>query len=413
MYKSVIESFNRLAAKGKRPNFIFVGGSLFQLASLFAFANEKQAEEVDMCGVICDWVKPPHRRQIQREHISFLEKDSVIILEAGKDFDSSVYFKKTAKETIPHILRIAGVRPVFSGGYTANNPLYFFHPACYDPDLELWNTVLGLSNYVRFIQYDEGLGTYVVSDAARKLESSNDSQKSLKDIIRAVYGKATSAILRLLKELRSIRVQENAYLLFSKEDKQCVLNERRASFYKDFFCRLAITQSLKDYDFGNTILILGFDFAKLSNTIPYELRMFSKVAEAVEGVAENVVFRPHPSQSHKHIAQYQQLNMEIIDQPGVPLESILAASTRKPMAIIGLGSTAQITANVFWGIPCISIAKLLQNELESESAIDEALMFAFCQHEMVSDLFASFMSTPATYNELEKILKDILEKAQD
>lgn len=404
MHKAIANSFRKLASEGKNPNFIFVGGSYYQLASLAAFTQEKQREGINMCGVICDWVAPPHRRQIHDDSVFFIKRDAFIRLERDRDFSLAWSPLNELKEDLEQVFRSIFRAPFSSNKFTANTPLYLFYPAGYEPDTALWNTVLSLSDHICLVRYDEGLGTYVGQDAKEQLTSEPQQKRTIYQILTNVYHRIVSANI---KKFRDKYVQEQNYLLFSKTSTYCKLNQKRSILYRDAFYQFAASQNIESSSHENAVIIVGFDFAKMHNTVAHELAMYQKILDILEKYSVKVIFRPHPGQEHKYVDQYRQLNINTFDQSETALESTLALSTQKPLAIIGLGSTAQATANAFWSIPCLSIAKLLEFELAKDGEIPDVLKLAFKEHELVSTLFADYMSTPHTYDELSKQLEDI------
>lgn len=410
MYDAVVRGFDRLSAKGKEPNFVFVGGSLFQLASLVAFINKKHEEGKEMCGVVCDWVAPPHRRQICDTHITCISQDSFIRLEAGKDFDFSLNIGANLKETFMQACCLILDKPKPIRQFTEDDPLYFFYPSAYEPNNALWNTVLRLSNHIRLIRYDEGLGTYVIPEVAKGKGTSEKQKLTIRSLCGKAYGSLMGGIDNSLCRMRRKRVQVQDCLLFEKASARCILNQKYAALYEDAFCQFAASRNLKGQDYAGAVIVLGFDFAKIGDTIPSELKMYRKIQNLLKQYGVSTLFRPHPAQSREHVARYSVLDMRVFDEADTPLESLLAASANKPVAIIGLGSTAQATANAFWGVPCISVSKLFQCELADQSHVMQALDSVFRQHEMVSELFSDYMMTPETYEELAAELDELLRK---
>ena len=122
----------------------------------------------------------------------------------------------------------------------------------------------------------------------------------------------------------------------------------------------------------------------------YKYYRKSQKREKLKEEGYRIIIKPHPRE--KNIDKYIKLGCEVDIRNDVPLESILAGLDVKPKCIVGITTTTLVTAKLFWNIPAISMAKLINRDSYGKEIVGE--IDNFCK------IFGTIIQIPDNYQKI-------------
>lgn len=395
-----------LAIEGKDPNFIFFGGSFLHLCSLLSFVEEQKQKGIQMSGVICDINDSADVKQFNAGHIERLGSGLFkYISVSDKDIDLGQNMAGSLGNMLSLLKRTRFNASAEHLVLSQEKPLYFFYPAPSEPNEEIWNTVLSLSNKVEFLHYDEGVGSYLLNkEDWFELGLSRVEGFKNKAILRIMHSLARPIKIIQEKSLSRL-VKYQRYGMFLENDDKFVVSQRNALLYKNAFEQLGKIQNNANCDYGQSVIIAGTHMFERNNAVDSEVGFYKQLIDLIQRYNIEVIIRPHPCETN--IEKYKGLGVIIDSHSDIPLESLIATLSKKPLAIIGTTSSAQLIANALWNVNCISTVELFRQRLLDDGAINTELNFRLNELNQASIRFSNFIDSPKTFNELESTLENI------
>lgn len=180
--------------------------------------------------------------------------------------------------------------------------------------------------------------------------------------------------------------------LFVKKGKKFVTNRRAIIYFKWVLQRTKYIYDCKAYEnYQGSVIVCTQTYGEqkriLDNADMHELEHLVKKLKE-EG--NRVIIKPHPRE--RNIDKYIKLGCEVDTKNSVPLESILASLDVKPRCIVGITTTTLITAKLFWDIPAISMARLINHDSYAKEIVGE--IDNFCK------IFGRVIQIPDNYQKV-------------
>ena len=182
-----------------------------------------------------------------------------------------------------------------------------------------------------------------------------------------------------LQKINSKRGQEKTSIHF-------VQNRRSIYYFKKIFGRLAEIYDITNYaDYRGNVIICTQPYGEQGrirhNADIYAIR---KLCVFLDRKGYSVIIKPHPRE--KNLEKYEGLGCRIDLCNEVPLEAVLAGIYPKPAGIIGITTTTLMTAKLFWKIPTLSLARVIERESYQGRFVEE--IDNFCR------IFANIVQIP-------------------
>ncbi|MFR9607653.1 MAG: polysialyltransferase family glycosyltransferase [Rikenellaceae bacterium] len=242
---------------------------------------------------------------------------------------------------------------------------------------------------IHTLSYDEGLGTYFSTSLKRLFESF-----SLITILGFYIKNICASIHSLVHNQNHIIAN-----LFSYRKGVLQENNNIIPYYRDAI-EISSSNILVDLSmFENSIVICTTAWMRhlVKNNIDTDLVL--KIVEFLSSNNIKFVIKLHPRDVWgKDI--YSRYSDNIFSLSNVSTESILASLSVKPKAIVGFSTTALVTANIFWNIPVINIAEMLDKEMLSSTYKDEVTDF--------NRIFGPYVKSYVEFNLFAKKIKNLL-----
>lgn len=193
----------------------------------------------------------------------------------------------------------------------------------------------------------------------------------------------------------------NTIFLNKKEGNtyRLIRNEKMSKYYQDVFKK-----------FGSNIpkeKLKIFENAALINTQPLksnnitdgiiDFDAYRKVVEILNNLKIPVVIKPHPRELD--YKKYEEFNCKIFNDNTCSQEAILANLDCKPKCIISIFSSTLLNATGIYGIPAISLAKIILKENINDVFVEQLKDFI--------NRYKDFFFFPETYEELTEYLSNM------
>lgn len=178
-------------------------------------------------------------------------------------------------------------------------------------------------------------------------------------------------------------------ILFVKRGKSFVQNRRAISYFKKILEKAANIYDLSSYkNYENSVIICTQTYGEQGRILKNDdIEVLKRLCRAMQGQGWNVIVKPHPRE--KNMNKYETLECEIDRNSSVPLESIFAGLSVKPRCVVGITTTTLVTAKLFWNIPAISIAKLINPDAYTKKIVGE--VDSFCK------IFGNMLEIPEDF----------------
>ena len=261
------------------------------------------------------------------------------------------------------------------------------------------------NNRIKLIKIDDGAGSYI--DAFHRRMSYGTWEAGKKNILRKLrnyfvaYIKSSSyfvADFAIENKLRKTNSFINANV-FERVSGKLRKNEDFVQFYETAFSNEA---KKNDFEcFENAIVINSqalFEFGILDKEIENEI--YRNLAVLLRDFSIKIVVKPHPRE--KNLVKYSGYGWFLYQQNNISQEIILAQLTQKPICIISVYSSTLLNANGVFGVPVVSLAKILYKK-----RIDKSLRMIL---ERYIAQYKDIIMFPDSFEEFKVILKKLVDK---
>lgn len=415
MKKQIVKAFDKLKARGKNPNFLYIGDSVLHVASFNSFVRYMHEQGVPLCGVICNGIPLNRLKQYEEDSILDLSKDDYIYLENGKDVDLREYPAETIADTVQLFLNLVKQGDV-SGSSTgldvltkdAASKFYVLYPGTDRLREHIWNEAFLSGKEPVRVVLEEGVGTYTQTPRTWFDLTIAKTNSKLGQALKYVRWYVMLPFRKILDRLLQKKTQCVRFCVFDYDSEGCLIsNKVVAQNLGVIFRTTGEQEGIPPKNFKDKILIATTMLFEESSSQALETDVYSKVIDMCRNHGMDVVIKPHPRDNS--LDKYRQLGAQVIDDTKVSLESLLAFSDNMPLAIIGMQSSSQVIANSLWGVPAVFLTDLCEEAFLKHDDNPRIKHFRLsCSRG--EPLFSQFASSPQSYNELESCIAVIADR---
>lgn len=245
---------------------------------------------------------------------------------------------------------------------------------------------------IKMVLLEEGIGTYIRDAdrwAKRGSEKLHGVKKALKILRSNLFARiGANRVIELFKSSGDI---EYFGILSKQKNAEYIPNTEVCRKFEGVF-RLRAKAFHERVDYKNTIIVntqLVFDeFDNDADTI-----CLKKIKKICDEKNIRLLIKPHPRE--KHLERYSGLEVDKNYQ-GVSQEILIAKSENKPLMIIGFFSTTLVTGKLFFDIPALCLADLVDCSGVGEYATD---IHSF------ANTFRNVLLLPKSYEDVERIIE--------
>lgn len=369
MSGAIESALKALVERGYRPVFLFVGNSVLHIAALNAFLLMLRNEGVEPCGVICNNIPSDRVPQYDGQDVFAVDADKFVLLRNEIDYHKS---KQSMSARVKSSLRPDLPKQACNIDVSTSYKNSFFLIATDEdyPPLELWNASSTQGLQVRCILVEEGIGSYLSRESARRLFALKEA--SFAKRIKRLAKERISALFR--SHYRSALDSRCSIERFSAYDRspegELIPNKEFIFWMKQSLQQYSSTKDIHPPDFSGMVVIVGTNFQELGDE-NLECIFLERIARVIRACRLRPYLRPHPRS--RNIERYKTAGIEVDKFGKVPFEAVLSASETMPVAMVGLGSSSQLLANTFWGIPCFNVASILIDEAKNKGSMTQVM----------------------------------------
>lgn len=240
---------------------------------------------------------------------------------------------------------------------------------------------------------DEGLGAYMRSPwgwAKEVFHNTHSRKQFLGGLLQ--YGVFNPLRNHLLKW--SHQLEERPLLLPGVREK-FLPNWQVAHFYRKAFQLQNTPVSSKLKRQYEKAVVISNQLYHTTGQLQQDadLKLYQHICDFCRQKNIPVVFKPHPREHT--ITRYQSLDCVMDTDYQTAQEQLFSQLEQLPRCVVGFTTTTLVTSSVFYGIPTISLAKLLEPQEISHDFKVELDRFAAC--------FEGMVKLPETIGELEQL----------
>lgn len=386
-----------LLKKNPRCNFIAMAITPLQAIGIDAVVSDLRDKGVPLNGYVLMMAHPETGHVLSRKNFNADYKGIEIIA-----LDHT--FKKKQGLIRNNQIKIKGL------SYTKNthdgNTVYLVWTEIFTDLLYVLSKTNPDDNVV-FVQIDDGAASYIGDFQLRlsNLQSGvgYDMRKMITTYLKAGYYAFFSMIMKqnLKKNGRYINGT-----IFNKKKINGISrlepNQEIISYYVNAF---EMQGSIHDeaMRFEGSIIINTQCLAEGNITDGViDLKVYKILADCIDDLGEHIVLKPHPRE--RDIEKYEKLGWDLIHDLSIPQESILANLDRKPKCIISIYSSTLLNAYGLFGIPAISLAKMMLQEDVSKTLKKELKRYI--------KMYEGLFYFPEDKEGLREIIKGILKNSR-
>ena len=387
MSEAVGSALQTLVEHGHRPVFLFVGNSVLHIAALNAFLLMLRSKGVTACGVICNNIPSDRVQQYDERDVIAVDVDKFVFLRNDIDYRKpkqsvSARVKSSLFPSIPQQACNKGVS-------TPCKDSFFLIVTDEDyPAPELWEVASTQGLQVKCILVEEGVGSYLSRESARRLFALKEA--GLVRRIKRLAKEEFSALFRA--RYRSVLDSCCSIERFSAYDRspegELVSNNEFINWMKQSLQQYSRAKAIDGTDFSEKVVIVGTNFQELGDE-SLERAFLERVTRAIKACGLEPYLRPHPRT--RNIERYKEAGVEVDEFGKVPFESVLSASKAMPVAMVGLGSSSQLLANTLWGVSCFNVVPILVDEAKKRGAMTHIMRAFGRRATQFSDAFPECM----------------------
>lgn len=238
---------------------------------------------------------------------------------------------------------------------------------------------------IRYVQTDEGVGSYLMDpsdwDDLRAREGGGSGGSCGKDVLGRLFG----------SRLEKWRSACSTFMLF---DSAGAVNEDARSWYLEALQGDTHPDAPGFED--KTVVICTGIFAEIGSIGPDAYySAIASLCEALTSSGYSVLVKPHPRE--RDIARYSGMSCVVDERKGTPLETLLSGSGPGPAGVVGIDTTALVTASVLYGAMAIDISGFFDDGECSESFIKHSERFR--------SFFSGVVATCSSPSEVIEVLR--------
>lgn len=405
--KKIQRAYEMLESKGVQPNFLFVGGGISDAIFFSSFILYAKVISLKLRGIILDNAPATAPNHFTSEHILGLSASDYIFLKTTteqRDNQSSALWSLIKSCFCPKHIgpgRIQANHDITKLS-ECHDSLFLFYPASGQIPYFVLNFLSSINRPVIHIVLEEGIGSYLMSPKDWWYLGISREQKRLKRALKALILKSLWPFQRAQQSRLEKQLLRIPFTLFSQNRQTAIKNPISCEYATKAFLLAAEKFQIPILDYSNTVIIATTKFKDVGAQDAC-LPIIKDVISAVKQMGFDVLLRPHPGESSSEY--YNSLNVEIDTHSNIALESLIARSARRPVAILGFMSSSQLFANVLWGVKAICVTDAESEKWNELARTNGAISLLNREILRAKDLFMNYVSFPCNIEELKSILE--------
>ena len=260
-----------------------------------------------------------------------------------------------------------------------------------------------INSKIVFVLLDDGGGSYAnkYKDILQFEIYNNPKQSIIESILRV---KIRVGYLEILKKQfeKNNRFIDNRLFLVKATDKCQVFlkNEEVAESYYNIYHNISKLIPKDDIKMFEDAIVINTQCLQENNITNgfVDFELYRNVVNNLNNMGLDIVLKPHPRE--QNLEKYVHFKCNVYMNKSYSQESIIAGTTKKPICIVSVFSSTLLNANSIFGIPAISLAKILIKD-KSISHIFKNQLKDFIKQ------YNEIIIFPNSINETIKIITDI------
>lgn len=271
---------------------------------------------------------------------------------------------------------------------------------------------LPLDYRVVFVIIDDGAGSYVSRFAnelsleyervlrQQKLTPAARVKAFIKVFLMTMYDNLLACLVRANENLI-----DNRIFVTGKKNQILGQNDSIVNSYVNAF-QSSVNQKdcLKEIQFIDGCVLFNtqclVESGITDGIVDYEI--YKKAIDIAQNYSKRVVVKPHPREND--IEKYERLNADILET-NYTQESLLSVATNKPICVVSIFSSTLLNAKGLFGIPAISLARIMLKEDISNDL--KSTLEAFIGQ------YSNIIQFPSSFEEYNDIIKRELERRRN
>ena len=257
----------------------------------------------------------------------------------------------------------------------------------------IYNSIPGAK--IIFVLFNEGTGSVEYNTFHSQFILINRSNKNLIckliNLIRCAIRFIINNVILLILNNDIINLD-----LFTMKNKKVVVNKEVIPYYKEVFK----DKSNRNNHYSDSCLVVSQSlFSLYGKYYDIEKSLFEFCSSIIVSNKRKCMIKPHPKE--QDLSRLEKYKDCIVDnQRDTNFEFLIESSTHKPKCIISIYSTCLVTANIFFSLPTISLAKIVMKECDIPEVKKSCNNFI--------NKFKDFAFFPENREELKTLLEGIL-----
>ena len=216
---------------------------------------------------------------------------------------------------------------------------------------------------VKYILIDDGDGSYANNyrDTLQFEIYNNPKQSYLKSVLKVrLIATFNSVYLRHLRRTNGLVDNRLFVCSGSGKKKTFIRNDSVSGLYDDVYRKIGETVPRSILDLVQHSVLINTLCLKENNITDgvVDFLLYKELVERITAMGIKVVIKPHPRE--QNIEKYDTLGCQMIRGVSYSQEAILAGTKEKPCCVIGLFSSTLLNVKGVFGIPAISLARILE-----------------------------------------------------
>lgn len=406
---AISHAFEKLKQEGRAPNFLFVGAGTPHATYFSSFALFARDRDIHLSGVIYDCAQKSRPNHFSHEHIIGLDREDYIML---RRFSRTMSKKSQTIDNFKEMVRGCMLNPPVSKNgrkvigleelSELRDPFFFIYPATGLIPSYAIQFLLSLDREIIHIVLEEGIGSYLMTERDWWFMARDREHHP---IVKVAKSAVLHALWPLIKDKQN-RANEwmvtSFFTLFENTDEGLEVNKISCRYCKVACELIAKRKHVPNIDFSNTIIVATSKFGCLGAE-KYEKDTLEIVLKILRDKGYRIVLRPHPGEPERD--SFEDFPVEIDKRTDVPLESLIAVSKQRPVAILGFLSSSQIIAKALWGVGSICIIDVLYEEWNDLAKRNSAIRLSDQEVRRAKRMFRGYIDFPYGVEQLEKAIR--------
>lgn len=405
--QKLLEAYGDFEKKtGKLPDYLFTGGGLADAIPLGAFVRYARENDFEISGMT---LNPYPRSQeaffAQGALENALGEECFAIPSIYRD-DSmasrSLSLITKTISTIPSISKMPDVEQDVSA-WSLEDPFFLLAPSDGYISPHIVDFLFKLDRPIVYVLMDDGTGTFVRNNRELAMRGVDRLSNPIVRSVGRAYVHACRPFSEKLQSLLERKGMYRTFTLFSKTIEGFEVNQHVRDLYVRTLREATVKTRVEKKNYSNKILVAATK-AELFGLEEIEILAIERLKSICDSLEVDLVLRPHPLATGNE--RYESLGVQIEEPTEVTSEALFSICESLPLAVVGFASSVQVNANVYFGVPSVSLEGLVKDEL-SEARRGSPAVKQFCENiSRTKAMYPSHMSFPANEREFAALLEE-------